>query len=702
MTTEQVNNFIRNVSAQYFTAKQVCGSVGAKSTADRRLVDETLRDMQRQGLVLYDKRNNRYRKVTGIVGKAVFQAHPKGFGFLLMDEGDDLFVPASKTNGAFHLDTVLYRKKEGSADEAEILSVLSRGMTQVVGTYQKGKNVRFVLPDEQRYSSDIFVLPRQDMGAKNGQKVVAEITSWPDDNRNNPEGKIVRILGYPDAPNVDMLSVAANFGLSQTFGEDVMREALAAPQTVSPQDIVGRRDLRNRRIFTIDGEDAKDLDDAVSVVRNPDGTFRLGVHIADVSHYVGYGSALDQEAMERGTSVYMPQMVFPMLPTQLSNGICSLFAGVERLALSCEMTIDAHGKVTECDIFPSVINSCHRLTYTQVQALLDGDPQTCASLADIADDLRTMAQLAQILADKRTKRGNIEFADREVVFVQDEQGNVVDIRLAPSTFAHRLIEEFMIAANESVADYAQDCGLPFVYRVHAQPDSDKLDTLFALLQGLGISLRRPQQVHNSVLQQALVKAEQTPYFHLVNDVMLRTMQKARYSDVNSGHFGLASRCYCHFTSPIRRYPDLTVHRVLKAALCGRLDGKTDAEWEQLCAQAARQSNIREKLADEAERRADDVKRCNFAQRLVGQQFDARISGVTERGLFAELDNTVEGFVPVEQLGDAVYDPGRFCLQTPSRRYSLGDSVRICVASVNKQACKVDFDIVLPVKRQNVD
>ncbi len=693
---ERIFDLIERISSEYFTVKQLYGSLQVGSSAERRAVTEALRQLERDCRIVYDKRNRRYRKVTGDCGKAVFSAHARGFGFLQTDEGEDLYVPASATRGAFHRDTVLYRRRQGTADEAEIIGIVRRGMARVAGVYNKKRDARFVTPDDQRFIADINVLPNRDMGAKNGQKVVVRVTCWPDDNRDCPEGEIESILGYPEEKDVDMWSVAANFGLSQTFPEEVRRRVGAIPQSVSDRDLADRRDLRGERIFTIDGEDAKDLDDAVSISVDKHGNYVLGVHIADVSHYVLPDSDIDNEAFTRGTSVYLPGTVYPMLPRELSNGICSLYEGVDRLTLSCVMTIDGKGKRTDYDIFPSVIRSRHRMTYTAAQAVLDGDAKAVSQYADIAADLMNMEKLAHILRDKRVKRGTIEFESREVYFVHNERGEVVDVKLAENSFSHQLIEEFMIAANETVAEYAAACDYPFVYRVHSKPDETKLNVLFALMHGLGIDVRRTQEMHNSVLQAALIRAEKTPYFNLINDVMLRTMQKAHYSDVNTGHFGLASRCYCHFTSPIRRYPDLTVHRVLKTALAGKMTDKALAYYEDKCNRAARQSDIREKIADEAERQADDVKKCAYAARLIGEEFDADISGVTERGIYAELPNTVEGFIPAERLGDSLcYDPERFCLYNDAVRYSLGDGVRIRIVSVNRQACRIDFDIVPP-------
>ena len=698
MFIEKLLQIIENINSEYFTAKQLYGILQTRSTAERKAVTDALNELENNLKIVKDARNNRYRLVKdGDCGTAEFQANARGFGFLLRPEGEDLFVPASKTNGAFHKDVVLYRKTNAASDEAEIVKIVSRGMTHVVGTYDTHNNARFVLPDDKRFVSDVYVQPKKDMGAKNGQKVVVRINVYPKDNRNCPEGEIVEILGFPNEKNVDVMSVAHSFGLSQTFPPACQKRAEAIPQTLSSADYANRRDLRDRKIFTIDGADAKDLDDAVSISRNGDGTFTLGVHIADVSHYVKSGGDVDKEAFNRGTSVYLPETVFPMLPRELSNGICSLFEKVDRLTLSCEMTVNAQGKVVDYDVFPSVINSCHRLTYDEVQEIFDdanGNSEVASKYSDVVGDLFAMKELAQILQRKRDKRGNIEFASKEVTFVHDSKGRVVDVKLVENTFSHQLIEEFMILANETVAEYAETCCYPFVYRVHAKPDEAKLSVLLALMRGLGINVKRSQEIHNSVLQDGLIQAKNTPYFNLVNDVMLRAMQKAKYSDVNTGHFGLASRCYCHFTSPIRRYADLVVHRILKTAISGKMTDKAFAAYTDIAYDAAKQASLREKIADEAERKADDVKKCAYAERVIGQTFDALLSGVTERGIYAELANTVEGFVSIDSLGARLsYNPQQFCLYNDAVKYSLGDSVTVKVVSVNKQACKIDFEIV---------
>lgn len=691
---EKILEKLNNIKAEYFTLKQVCALLGTQSTAERKIVQRVLDELTDECELVFDERNRRYRLTNGDdFGKAIFEGNARGFGFLLREDDKDLFVSAARTHGAFHRDEVLYKRVSGTADEAEIVKIISRGTRELVGTVERAGKVCFVVPDDKRFVSDVFVGHGKDMDVKHGQKAVVRIVKFPDDNRNNPEGEIIQVLGYPNEKNVDMLSVAYAYGLSQTFPDECVKRAEKLPQTVSAEDTLDRRDLRGITTFTIDGEDAKDLDDAVSIRENGDGTFTLGVHIADVSHYVKSGDDIDREAFKRGTSVYFPQTVFPMLPTALSNGICSLYEKVDRLTMSCEMTINANGKVIDSDVFPSVINSRHRLTYTSVQAVFDGDKAECAKYADIADDLASMRKLAEILQRKRVKRGNIDFETKEVYFVQDDRGRVVDVIPYERTFAHQLIEEFMIVANECVAEYAEACALPFVYRVHDKPDEEKLATLMALMKGVGVNVKRTQEIRNSVLQDALEQAKQTPYFHLINDVMLRTMQKAKYADVNSGHFGLASRCYCHFTSPIRRYPDLAIHRILKTALAGKMTEKALRHYEDNAFDVAKQASIREKVADEAERKADDVKKCCYAETVLGETFDALISGVTERGIYAELPNTVEGFISVDKLGGYFsFNRAQFCLYNDAVRYALGDKITVEVASVNKITAKIEFNL----------
>lgn len=688
--------------ATFLSRKQIFQLADAHTRFEKDAVGEALDVMVKEGLLYFDKRNARYRLsrqedfVTGII-----DGNAKGFAFLVPDgsEGKDMFIAPHRLNGALHRDRVLARPIPDTADEAEVVKVISRGMKQLVGTYTVFNGARFVIADDKKFFKDVFIPPRKSLNARNGDKVVAEITVYPHDGRLNPEGEVTKVLGVGGV-NSDMVSVALSFGISDQHSEETERHCRKVKQPVSGQMYEDREDFRNCNVFTIDGEDAKDLDDAVSVRVLADGKVELGVHIADVSHYVRPEDPVDKEAFQRGTSVYFPDRVFAMLPKTLSNGVCSLQEGEDRLTLSCVMVFK-EDEIVDFRLTPSVINSKHRMTYNKVQAILDGDEESYAGYSDIAEDIKIMARLAQKLIDRRNVAGNIDFDSNEVGFeiVDDDVTAVVPKK---RLFAHRIIEQFMISANETVAQFVFNCGYPMVYRIHEKPDGEKLAVLIQLLKALGINIQETQNIHASSLQKALEQARQTPYGNMISDVMLRTMQKARYSVVNAGHFGLSSRCYCHFTSPIRRYPDLVVHRVVKSILCNKMTDKAVSAYEEMTERCAVQSSIREKVAMEAERKADDMLKCRYCLRLVGQCFDGRISGVTENGLFVELPDTVEGFIERNDLveDDLTFDGSSYSLYNDNVRYRLGDEIRIKVLSVNMSACKIYFAPVYGTDEQN--
>lgn len=688
--------------ATFLSRKQIFQLADAHTRFEKDAVGEALDVMVKEGLLYFDKRNARYRLsrqedfVTGII-----DGNARGFAFLVPDgsEGKDMFIAPHRLNGALHRDRVLARPIPDTADEAEVVKVISRGMKQLVGTYTVSNGARFVIADDKKFFKDVFIPPRKSLNARNGDKVVAEITVYPHDGRLNPEGEVTKVLGVGGV-NSDMVSVALSFGISDQHSEETERHCRKVKQPVSGQMYEDREDFRNCNVFTIDGEDAKDLDDAVSVRVLADGKVELGVHIADVSHYVRPEDPVDKEAFQRGTSVYFPDRVFAMLPKTLSNGVCSLQEGEDRLTLSCVMVFK-EDEIVDFRLTPSVINSKHRMTYNKVQAILDGDEESYAEYSDIAEDIKIMARLAQKLIDRRNVAGNIDFDSNEVGFeiVDDDVTAVVPKK---RLFAHRIIEQFMISANETVAQFVFNCGYPMVYRIHEKPDGEKLAVLIQLLKALGINIQETQNIHASSLQKALEQARQTPYGNMISDVMLRTMQKARYSVVNAGHFGLSSRCYCHFTSPIRRYPDLVVHRVVKSILCNKMTDKAVSAYEEMTERCAVQSSIREKVAMEAERKADDMLKCRYCLRLVGQCFDGRISGVTENGLFVELPDTVEGFIERNDLveDDLTFDGSSYSLYNDNVRYRLGDEIRIKVLSVNMSACKIYFAPVYGTDEQN--
>lgn len=688
--------------ATFLSRKQIFQLADAHTRFEKDAVGEALDVMVKEGLLYFDKRNARYRLsrqedfVTGII-----DGNARGFAFIVPDgsDGKDMFIAPHRLNGALHRDRVLARPIPDTADEAEVVKVISRGMKQLVGTYTVSNGARFVIADDKKFFKDVFIPPRKSLNARNGDKVVAEITVYPHDGRLNPEGEVTKVLGVGGV-NSDMVSVALSFGISDQHSEETERHCRKVKQPVSGQMYEDREDFRNCNVFTIDGEDAKDLDDAVSVRVLADGKVELGVHIADVSHYVRPEDPVDKEAFQRGTSVYFPDRVFAMLPKTLSNGVCSLQEGEDRLTLSCVMVFK-EDEIVDFRLTPSVINSKHRMTYNKVQAILDGDEESYAEYSDIAEDIKIMARLAQKLIDRRNVAGNIDFDSNEVGFeiVDDDVTAVVPKK---RLFAHRIIEQFMISANETVAQFVFNCGYPMVYRIHEKPDGEKLAVLIQLLKALGINIQETQNIHASSLQKALEQARQTPYGNMISDVMLRTMQKARYSVVNAGHFGLSSRCYCHFTSPIRRYPDLVVHRVVKSILCNKMTDKAVSAYEEMTERCAVQSSIREKVAMEAERKADDMLKCRYCLRLVGQCFDGRISGVTENGLFVELPDTVEGFIERNDLveDDLTFDGSSYSLYNDNVRYRLGDEIRIKVLSVNMSACKIYFAPVYGTDEQN--
>ncbi len=625
--------------------------------------------------------------------EGTIQGNARGFGFCIdnMGEAPDLFIPHARLHGALHMDKVLVEILPNTRDEGEVVKILSRGFTQIVGTLRLARGTAFVEPDDDRFSSDVYVPRGKFGGARNGQKVVVRLTDWP--RGKNPEGEIVRVIGYSNSKGSDILSVAYKYGLEVEFPPRVAAAAKTMPKYVDKSKHLDREDFTGLKTFTIDGADSKDLDDAVSISMDGD-KYILGVHIADVSYYVRQGTPVDKEAFERGTSVYFPDMVLPMLPVELSNGICSLNPHEERLAMSCIMTVDKRGRVVDSKICESIIKTAHRMTYDDVTAIIEGDEKLKLAYLDIVPDIMLMKELAEILINKRRRRGCIDFETKEVKFVLDKKGVPTDILPYKRTISHKMIEEFMILANETVAELAFHSGLPFPYRVHDKPDPEKLEDLNTFLNSFGLSFHEsPENIHSMTLQKVMTKAETTPYANVVSKVMLRSMQKARYSATNNGHFGLASDCYCHFTSPIRRYPDLVVHRMLKLMLKG--DTAEMEKQTNFVREASLHSSEREKIADEAERNVDDIKKAEYAKSIIGSEFDGIISGVTSFGIFVELPNTVEGLVRVECLPgfDYEYDAKRYTLSNGKYRFELSSAVRIRVIAADTTSGRIDFNFV---------
>ena len=634
-----------------------------------------------------------------------FISHPKGFGFVEIEGRDeDLYIPENFVNGAFHKDTVKVALlstqstgQNGRRQEAQVIEILARGVKQIVGIYDKAnKNFGFVIPDNTKIHEDVFVPVERSKGAVSGHKVVCEITDYGKNNRK-PEGKITEILGHVNDPGVDIMSIVKGYELPIEFSEKIMHQVERVASEVSEADMAGRRDLRDVQMVTIDGEDAKDLDDAVSLTKNG-AQYQLGVHIADVTNYVQENSALDWEARERGTSVYLVDRVIPMLPHKLSNGICSLNAGENRLALSCLMTIDEKGEVVSHEIVESVIKVDRRMSYTSVKKILeDHDEEERREYEALVPMFELMRELAGILREKRKKRGSIDFDFPESKIVLDAQGHPIEIKPYERNVATKIIEDFMLIANETVAEHFHWMELPFVYRTHDNPDPEKIDKLGTFIRNFGYSIKsRQEDIHPKELQKLLAKIEDTPEEALISRLMLRSMKQAKYTIDCTGHFGLACQYYCHFTSPIRRYPDLQIHRIIKEQLRGRLNEKRIDHYNEILPEVAKHSSEMERRADEAERETDKLKKVEFMERHIGEIYEGVISSITAWGVYVELPNTIEGMIHVSMLpGDYFYydeETYEMVGQATDIRYKLGQTLKIRVNATDKITRTIDFVI----------
>lgn len=686
------------------TVSELETALGIQDSSDFKDFVKTLVYMEEKGLVVRT-RSNRYglpEKMSLIRGKV--SGHAKGFAFVVPDEPgmDDIFIPPGETNNALNGDIVLARvtkERSGARREGTIIRILERGTKQVVGTYTQSANFGFVIPDDKKFNGDIFIPKNASMGAVEGHKVVVNITEYPE-GRMSAEGEVVKILGHKNDPGVDILSIIYKHGLPLEFPDEVMEQAQAIPDTIDEHDFVNRRDLRDQMIVTIDGADAKDLDDAVTVTKLDNGHYKLGVHIADVSHYVTEGSPIDREAFERGTSVYLVDRVIPMIPHRLSNGICSLNPHVDRLTLSCEMEIDEHGIVVSHEIFQSVIKTTERMTYSDVNKILvDRDEELRKKYEPLVPMFEQMEELAAILRQKRLNRGAIDFDFKEAKVLVDEDGNPTDVVLRERSVAERLIEEFMLVANETVAEHMHWLDLPFIYRIHEDPKEDKLQRFFEFITNFGLIVRgKANSVHPRALQEILDEVRGKPEEMVVSTVMLRSMQQAKYYPENLGHFGLSTEFYTHFTSPIRRYPDLIVHRLIRTYLIeGKIDEATQAKWKEMLGEIAEHSSKMERRAVDAERETDELKKTEFMLDKIGEEFDGIISSVTNFGLFVELPNTIEGLVHVSYLTDDYYhyDERQYAMigERTGNVFRIGDEITVRVINVNKDERSIDFEVV---------
>ncbi len=663
---------------------------------------KVLEGLEKDGILVRNQ-NNRYGLLNTdylVVGK--LEGHEKGFGFVLSKdkEREDVFITAENMNGAMNGDTVianiLKKSEAGKREEGEIIRILERANKVLVGTFEDNNNFGFLIPDDQKISYDVFIPKAHTKGALDNQKVVVEITKWPE-ARRNPEGKVIEVLGFLSDPGTDILSIIRQFDLPETFPENVQAAAESVADSISEKDIEGRTDLRHLKTFTIDGADAKDLDDAVSIETLENGNYRLGVHIADVAQYVQERSPMDREALERGNSVYLIDRVIPMLPPQLSNGICSLNPNVDRLTLSVIMEINKNGTVVDHQIFESVINSRHRLIYDDVSDYLENDDEAAKEkLRDLLVELKSMEELMHILYEKRNSRGSIDFDFPETQISLDDDGKPIEIKKAERRIANRLIEEFMLVTNETVAEEYFWAEVPFLYRIHEDPNPEKLVDFAKFIHNFGYTLKG-KEIHPKELQLLIQDIRGKKEELVISTLLLRSLKKAKYSSSPDTHFGLASKYYSHFTAPIRRYPDLVIHRIMKQFIKGKLSLDKQGRLEKILPEIADHTSMTERRADEAEREVADLKKAQYMMDKIGEEFKGIISSLTSFGIFVQLENTIEGLVHFSNMLDDYYhfDEEKFHIigERTNRLYKLGDEVTIKVISVNIAKRNIDFQIV---------
>ena len=666
---------------------------------------KAIKTMEKEGLLARDESDKLglAQRMGVITGK--IEIHDRGFGFLIPDiEGiKDLFIAKTNLMGAMNGDRVVAKiikeGRNGKRTEGIIINIVERVNKNIVGIYEDNKSFGFVLPEDKRIQNDIFISKKDRNGAKKGQIVMVEITRWPDGKRKNPEGKVVEILGRPGDKGIDIDIIIRKYNLPEDFPPSVLNSALDIEDFITEDEIKGRLDLRNIKMVTIDGEDAKDLDDAVSIERLENGNFKLGVHIADVTHYVKERSVIDKEAFKRATSVYLIDRVIPMLPKKLSNGICSLNPKVDRLTLSCIMEVNRQGKVVNHTIAQSVIKTNERMTYTDVTKILrDNDAELIERYKDLVDDFKAMEELCKILRKKRLDRGTIDFDFEECKIILDEKGKPIDIKPYERAIANRMIEEFMLLANETVAEHMEKLKVPFVYRIHENPDAEKLEKFKAFIYNLGYNdITWGEEVNPKALQRVLDKFKGENEETIISTLLLRSMMQARYSPECAGHFGLAADYYCHFTSPIRRYPDLQIHRIIKEYLNKELTENRSKKLVSIVDSAAKQSSEMERVAQEAEREVDDLKKAEYMKDRIGEIFEGMISSVTGFGAFVELPNTIEGLVHITSFRDDyyIYDEDRLILigERNKKIYRLGDKLKVLCSKVDILSREIYFEIV---------
>ncbi len=669
---------------------------------EKPVLSQILNELTEEGRIVKTPRGKYQRLDAGILC-GTFTGNNRGFGFVTVEGDDeDYFIPEKACNGALHMDTVLMRvtnaeSSAGRRREGEITRILSHGIKELVGTFDPGKGYGFVIPDNQKFNQDIFIPKALTKGAVRGHKVVVQITDYGNKNQK-PEGRITEILGHINDPGTDVISIVKAYDLPVEFPDMVMRQAERTPEEPDAKDYAGRKDLRDWMTVTIDGDDAKDLDDAITLRKTEDG-YELGVHIADVSEYVTEHSPLDEEALTRGTSVYLVDRVIPMLPHRLSNGICSLNQGADRLALSCIMQINEKGNVVHHEITETVIRVDRRMSYANVNKILEqNDEAVKQEYAEFLPMFYQMKELADILRKKRDKRGSIDFDFPETQIILDEKGFPVDIRPYERLTANKIIEDFMLLANETVAEDYFWQELPFVYRTHESPDPDRIRKLGILVSNFGYCLKaNPENIHPKEFQKLLERISDSPEEAMISRLTLRSMKQAKYSTICYGHFGLATHYYCHFTSPIRRYPDLQIHRIIKENLHGKLSDKRITHYEKILPEVSESCSKLERRADEVEREVEKMKKVQYMSRRIGECYEGVISGVNAWGMYVELPNTVEGLVHVTNMVDDYYyyDEEKYAMigKDTGKEYTLGEKVWVMVKAADRISKTIDFILV---------
>lgn len=669
---------------------------------EKPVLSQILNELTEEGRIVKTPRGKYQRLDAGILC-GTFTGNNRGFGFVTVEGDDeDYFIPEKACNGALHMDTVLMRvtnaeSSAGRRREGEITRILSHGIKELVGTFDPGKGYGFVIPDNQKFNQDIFIPKALTKGAVRGHKVVVQITDYGNKNQK-PEGRITEILGHINDPGTDVISIVKAYDLPVEFPDMVMRQAERTPEAPDAKDYAGRKDLRDWMTVTIDGDDAKDLDDAITLRKTEDG-YELGVHIADVSEYVTEHSPLDEEALTRGTSVYLVDRVIPMLPHRLSNGICSLNQGTDRLALSCIMQINEKGNVVHHEITETVIRVDRRMSYANVNKILEqNDEAVKQEYAEFLPMFYQMKELADILRKKRDKRGSIDFDFPETQIILDEKGFPVDIRPYERLTANKIIEDFMLLANETVAEDYFWQELPFVYRTHESPDPDRIRKLGILVSNFGYCLKaNPENIHPKEFQKLLERISDSPEEAMISRLTLRSMKQAKYSTICYGHFGLATHYYCHFTSPIRRYPDLQIHRIIKENLHGKLSDKRITHYEKILPEVSESCSKLERRADEVEREVEKMKKVQYMSHRIGECYEGVISGVNAWGMYVELPNTVEGLVHVTNMVDDYYyyDEEKYAMigKDTGKEYTLGEKVWVMVKAADRISKTIDFILV---------